>query len=129
MAVRVVTQEVITQRLTVGAPDQPGGITIYDRATKEPVCVFSENGTLRSEAGVCGAAGSQESGGTSQETTDEPTPEAPMMPDLAGEIASSTPPTSIEPESDSISSPQTTPVLEMLDPRGEESEATTTPAT
>ena len=40
--------------IEIGSPAQPGGITIYDRATGEPRCVFSENGILKSELGKCG---------------------------------------------------------------------------
>jgi hypothetical protein len=32
------------------------GVTIMDRATGQPVCVYSENGVLKSAAGVCGGS-------------------------------------------------------------------------
>ncbi|QQG42382.1 MAG: DUF5011 domain-containing protein [Candidatus Giovannonibacteria bacterium] len=56
---KLIVQEIETQKLTVTGPQ---GFTIYDRATGGPVCVFSENGVLKSEAGACGAAGSSTSG-------------------------------------------------------------------
>jgi len=39
--------------LEVGSKDSPLGITIYDRATQEPVCIYSENTELKMEAGRC----------------------------------------------------------------------------
>lgn len=50
-----VADRISTKTLEVGTSEEPSGITMYDRATKEPVCVFSENTVLRSEAGKCGA--------------------------------------------------------------------------
>lgn len=50
-----VADRISTKTLEVGTSEEPSGITIYDRATKEPVCVFSENTVLKSEAGKCGA--------------------------------------------------------------------------
>ena len=38
---------------TFGTPENTSGITIYDRITKEPVCVFSENNLLASSPGPC----------------------------------------------------------------------------
>jgi hypothetical protein len=46
---------VSTKTLEVGTSENPNGITMYDRATGEAVCVFSENTVLKSEAGKCGA--------------------------------------------------------------------------
>ncbi|MBI2639436.1 MAG: hypothetical protein HYW90_00890 [Candidatus Sungbacteria bacterium] len=72
---KVVAKEVETENLfvkkqaTFGTTDAPSGITIYDRVTKQPVCVFSENGALRSEAGACGTTGNQESGIMNQGTS------------------------------------------------------------
>jgi hypothetical protein len=43
-----------TKTLEVGTSENPSGVTIYDRATGEPICVFSENAILKSEAGKCG---------------------------------------------------------------------------
>lgn len=42
-----------TKNLEVGSSEQPTGITIYDRATGQPVCVYSENSILKSESGKC----------------------------------------------------------------------------
>lgn len=50
-----IADRISTKTLEVGTSEEPSGITIYDRATKEPVCVFSENTVLKSEAGKCGA--------------------------------------------------------------------------
>jgi hypothetical protein len=43
-----------TQSLEVGSSTAPVGITIYDQTTGQPVCVVSENGTLKSVPGKCG---------------------------------------------------------------------------
>ncbi|MDP3762712.1 MAG: DUF5011 domain-containing protein [bacterium] len=64
---KLIAREIETQKLTVtGPPGLPGqaGITIYDRATGGPVCVFSENGVLKSETGACGSTTLTTSGGT-----------------------------------------------------------------
>ena len=41
------------RQLEVGSNDQPVGITVYDRTTRSPVCIFSENTTMQISAGVC----------------------------------------------------------------------------
>ncbi|MEK7503348.1 MAG: immunoglobulin-like domain-containing protein, partial [Patescibacteria group bacterium] len=46
---KLVVKEIETEKLTV----KGNGITIYDRITGEPVCVFSENSILKSESGSC----------------------------------------------------------------------------
>ncbi len=51
-----VAENITTKTLEVGTSKNPSGITLYDRATGEPVCVFSENAVLKSEAGKCGEA-------------------------------------------------------------------------
>jgi hypothetical protein len=42
-----------TKELEVGSSDQPTGITIYDRGTGQPVCIYSDNNVLKSESGKC----------------------------------------------------------------------------
>jgi hypothetical protein len=42
-----------TENLTVGSPEKPTGITIYDRITKEPMCLVSENGEIKMLSGNC----------------------------------------------------------------------------
>jgi len=39
--------------LQIGSTDHPTGITIYDRTTRQPVCVFSDNKVLQISAGAC----------------------------------------------------------------------------
>ncbi|MBI2054492.1 MAG: hypothetical protein HYT39_00095, partial [Candidatus Sungbacteria bacterium] len=47
-------QKIIVQNIQVKAADiTQTGITIYDRATQHPVCVFSDNNVLHSEPGDC----------------------------------------------------------------------------
>ncbi len=55
MAVRVITDEVVTKKLTVGSAAAPSGITLYDEVTRDPYCLKMWGGALVSEAGVCGA--------------------------------------------------------------------------
>lgn len=66
-----VADRISTKTLEVGTSEEPSGITIYDRATKEPVCVFSENTVLKSEAGKCGTAPKIEAIVLEQETLEE----------------------------------------------------------
>lgn len=49
-----------TQELEVGSQEKPAGITIYDKATGQPVCVISENNILKSIPGKCAASVPQE---------------------------------------------------------------------
>ena len=49
----LVADSVQTNTLEVGTSDAPTGITIYDRATGQPVCVFSENNVLQESGGKC----------------------------------------------------------------------------
>ncbi|MDP1625231.1 MAG: tail fiber domain-containing protein [bacterium] len=54
--VAIVADFIQTKSLTVGDTNNlaASGITIFDRATGEPVCMFVENGAMKSESGVCG---------------------------------------------------------------------------
>src|SRR3989344_5524042 len=62
---KLIVQEIETKKLTVTGQQ---GITIYDRVTGQPVCVYSENGVLKSEDGECWAA---ETGGKTTEVSAE----------------------------------------------------------
>jgi len=42
------------QHIEIGSSDNPSGITIYDVVTKNPYCIISENGILKSVPGKCG---------------------------------------------------------------------------
>jgi hypothetical protein len=48
-----IADSITTNSLEVGSSGQPTGITIYDRATGQPVCVYSENNVLQSAPGKC----------------------------------------------------------------------------
>jgi hypothetical protein len=52
----VIADVVTTKKLTVGDSSNlaAAGITIFDRATGAPVCMFVENGVMKSEPGECG---------------------------------------------------------------------------
>ena len=56
MAVRVITNEVITQKLTVGSPEAPTSITVYDKSGKAG-CLSIEDvasGAIKVAEGACG---------------------------------------------------------------------------
>jgi hypothetical protein len=44
---------IVVERLTVGSTVSPEGITMYDRTTKQPYCVFMNNGVWSSSQGEC----------------------------------------------------------------------------
>lgn len=52
---KLATDFISTKELEVGSSDQPTGITIYDRTTGQPVCIYSDNNVLKSESGKCQA--------------------------------------------------------------------------
>ena len=92
MAVKVITDEVITQKLTVGSVAQPSGITLYDEITKEPYCVKIKSGAVVNEAGICGTAQTVATTMVTPETiTATSTPAAVEPAPAASETASSTP--------------------------------------
>jgi hypothetical protein len=73
------------KRLTVGDEQNlaAAGVTIFDRATGQPVCMYVENGSVKSEAGACGG---QAGGGTGgEEPSDEPADEPGEPGDQGGE--------------------------------------------
>ena len=79
MAVKIITDEIVTKKLTVGSATVPNGITLYDEITHDAYCLKMRNGTMASDAGVCvSAVGS--AGGA---------PPAPAPPPVASESASS----------------------------------------
>ena len=82
----VVADLVTTKKLTVGDSQNPAasGITILDRATGNPVCVYVENGVLGSSSGECGSNGLT----ITPPPAPVPTPDPVPAPD-----ASTTPPT------------------------------------
>jgi len=60
-------KEIKTLKLTVGSPESPAGITLYDRTTKLPYCLYIENGAIRAVPGNCDES-------INQPTVKEPTP-------------------------------------------------------
>ncbi|OHA03302.1 MAG: hypothetical protein A3C92_03475 [Candidatus Sungbacteria bacterium RIFCSPHIGHO2_02_FULL_53_17] len=74
MAVRVITDELIAQKVTVGSAAAPSGITLYDEVTKEPYCVKIVSGAVVPQSGACGTAqevGLPAGSPTSLETSEE----------------------------------------------------------
>ncbi len=99
MAVRVITDEMVTKKLTVGSAAAPSGITLYDEVTRDPYCLKMRNGAMVSDAGVCGAsagapapAPSAPSPVASDTATTSPAAEPPESAPLP-DVATSTPPT------------------------------------
>jgi len=43
----------IVENLQIGTPEKPTGITIYDRATGQPYCVYVENGETKTSPSEC----------------------------------------------------------------------------
>jgi len=50
----IVAQSVETQKLTVGG-GAASGVTVYDRATSAPKCIYIEGGVIKTSDGACGA--------------------------------------------------------------------------
>ena len=46
-------KEIVTDKLTVGSPEKPTGITLYPKNNSGPYCVKISNGQLRTEPGKC----------------------------------------------------------------------------
>ena len=65
------SEEIITKKITIKNTDNLSatGITIYDRKTGEPVCMFVENGDMRTESGECGSASSNDGGSVNNVTS------------------------------------------------------------
>jgi hypothetical protein len=88
----IVSDVVTTKKLTVGdsANLAAAGVTILDRATGQPACVYIENSIVRSEGGACGALPTATSDGSPTApviiTDPVPTP-------IVDETATSTPET------------------------------------
>jgi len=58
---------VFVETLTVGTPEKPAGITLYDEVTGEPYCLKMRNGAMVSIAGEC----TQATTGTTTPPTDQ----------------------------------------------------------
>ena len=56
IAVKVITDDLIAQKITIGSASVPSGITLYDEITKEPYCVKIVSGAVVPQAGACGSA-------------------------------------------------------------------------
>ncbi|MFA6158303.1 MAG: tail fiber domain-containing protein, partial [Candidatus Paceibacterota bacterium] len=52
-----IAESITTKRITVGDPSNlaASGITILDRATGQPVCMYVENGVTKTASGACGS--------------------------------------------------------------------------
>ncbi|PIP18420.1 MAG: hypothetical protein COX42_00940, partial [Parcubacteria group bacterium CG23_combo_of_CG06-09_8_20_14_all_35_6] len=50
---KVVANIIQTNEIKIGSQEKPTGITIYDKLTGEPYCVFVEGGQMKTVAGEC----------------------------------------------------------------------------
>ena len=118
MAVKIITDEIVTQKLTVGSASKPCGITIYDEISTQPYCIKIRNGAVVSDAGACGNESSngkvqminqvQSSNDTSTAAPAE-VPETPTAPPTASEPAAAPTP---EPQPEAVPPPAETPASE-----------------
>ncbi|MEX2055273.1 MAG: hypothetical protein WD972_03760, partial [Candidatus Andersenbacteria bacterium] len=60
---------IVVETLTVGSPDKPSGITIFDKTTKQPYCLEIDNGEFVKTAGKCGE--DEETQNSNTDTTSE----------------------------------------------------------
>ena len=83
----ITARSVVVNTLTVGSPDNlaASGITIYDRQTGAPTCMYVANGVIQSELGICGATNTTS---TDQGTVSEIIPEITPAPTAAPEPVS-----------------------------------------
>lgn len=65
---KLIASVIETENLKVGSPENPTGITIYDRITGQPYCVYVEEGQTKTSSGECdqGNQGEQVPGEPSQ---------------------------------------------------------------
>jgi hypothetical protein len=104
--------QVITDRLILGSPEEPTGITLFDEVTGEPYCLSVRNGDTVSRSGECGEE-TNDDPAPAPEPTPEPTPEPPAeepsTEEPAPEEPSETPPpTEPEPEAPAVEEPPAT---------------------
>jgi hypothetical protein len=45
----------VSEQLVIGSKEKPIGMTIFERGTGNPICVYAEGGILKTTAGECGA--------------------------------------------------------------------------
>jgi hypothetical protein len=74
---KLVAEEIETEKLTVkDSPVSQTGITIYDRVTGEPYCIFMENGQMQTATGACSSTSTDStSTSTDSTSTDSTSPE------------------------------------------------------
>ena len=58
---KVVTNIIQTDEIKIGSQEKPTGITIYDKLTGEPYCVFVEGGQMKTVVGECSSVASEPS--------------------------------------------------------------------
>ena len=82
--------QIITKKITIKNTDNLSatGITIYDRKTGEPVCMYVENGDMRTESGECGSASSNDGGSVNNVTSSSNSD--PVVDEGTNEVATTT---------------------------------------
>lgn len=142
----VIADAVTTKKMTVGDTSNlaASGITIFDRSTGQPVCMFIEGGVMKSEPGECGAQSQpvqpEPVQPEPQPTQPETAPSEPTSSEPSGDTASSTPEVidsgstgsttpEVVPEPTPTIAPETTPEPEAVTPEPEPEQAPEAPET
>ena len=121
----ITAKSISTQALTVGGGNT-SGITVYDRGTTQPKCVYVENDVIKISTGVCGSTALTTGGAPAVITAAAPATVAPLA-TTTPPIATSTPALEPTPVAIATSTPitataTTTPITAAIPT------ATTTPA-
>ncbi len=98
---------VFTNTLTVGTPEAPTGITVYDKVTGAPNCIIVSGGQLSTNPGECASP--------SVGVTAGPTPEVPQSPQEGTQTAIEPPADATSPEVVSGELPPIVPPSEAID--------------
>jgi len=87
VAEKIKAKEIVTENLKVGVSFEAtssststlaNGITIYDRVTGKPYCLYIENGQIKTTAGECGNEAVENSGSNSTSSSTEKETDAPL---------------------------------------------------
>jgi hypothetical protein len=114
LTVNNVVANTITAKSLKIIPDNQAmsGITILDRSTGQPVCMFVANGVMYSEPGECGIGviTNNSSPTPNTETVVDNSTTTPDVEDISDDTGTSTPPvTEVVPEPEATSTPEVTP--------------------
>ncbi len=126
----ITAQSVETQKLTVGG-GTASGVTVYDRVSGSPTCIYIEGGVIKTSDGACGTTQNAGAPAVIIPASDSVPPVATSTPPVTSTTTpdiipvATTTPEILPPAVDSTSSPQATTTPEIIVPPAET--ATTTP--